>query len=445
MACRKLIRTKSSYFSPRCVHIVLLFAFISLWGAPSLAAQLDDYVSAKDDVYGWKVVTTQPLPGGLRVLQVEVTSQRWQDIVWRHRLFVVVPPELADSDAGLLFISGSGSGQEEVLAMAELAKRLQVPAAALMDIPNQPLFHGLREDALIAHTFVQYVETGDEDWPLLLPMVKGAVASLDAFQAVMKEHFDHEVGRFVVSGASKRGWTTWLTAAVDDRVVGIAPMVYNNLNLPAQMELHARTFPGGASPKIRDYTERGIIEMITTDAGKSLVAIVDPYAYIDRLTVPKLLLHGTNDPYWPVDALNVYFDDLPGETRVVNFPNGGHDLGGDIPAIIVAIQWFFEHVVDGRSLPGITWETEESADGLTVRVQQTDWAEDARMWISLSRTRDFTNAAWQSVEPKVDGNDWVGQAKSISDYYIAVFMSVAHPVAGGGQAWISTPIFLLEP
>ena len=37
-----------------------------------------------------------------------------------------------------------------------------------------------------------------------------------------------------------------------------------------------------------------------------------PWVYRDKLTMPKLILNGTNDPYWTLDALNLYWDDLNG-------------------------------------------------------------------------------------------------------------------------------------
>jgi PhoPQ-activated pathogenicity-related protein len=45
-------------------------------------------------------------------------------------------------------------------------------------------------------------------------MTKGGVKALDVMQAVVPTYINgNPLNRFMVSGASKRGWTTWLVGA----------------------------------------------------------------------------------------------------------------------------------------------------------------------------------------------------------------------------------------
>src|SRR5258705_3204885 len=104
-------------------------------------------------------------------------------------------------------------------------------AAVITHVPNQPLYNGKSEDALIAYTLDQYLKTGDETWPLLFPMAKSAIRGMDAVQAPAEKEFNQRIEKFVVAGASKRGWTTWLTGAVDPRVKAIEPIVIAMLNM----------------------------------------------------------------------------------------------------------------------------------------------------------------------------------------------------------------------
>ena len=59
---------------------------------------------------------------------------------------------------------------------------------------------------------------------------------------------------------------------------------------------------------------------------RRLWAMVDPWVYREKLTLPKMLIHGTNDPYWASDAMNIYWDDLKGDKLACCVPNAGHSL-----------------------------------------------------------------------------------------------------------------------
>ena len=152
-----------------------------------------------------------------------------------------------------------GIGATNALGL-ELARKIKAPVAFVYHIPNQPLLEGnLREDDLIAETFVRYLKSEDDNWPLLLPMVKSVVKAMDVLQAFSKKEWSAPVDQFIVAGASKRGWTTWLTAAVDPRVGAIAPVVIDVLNMREQMSRQIEAF-GAYSVRLVPYSSRGLCQ-----------------------------------------------------------------------------------------------------------------------------------------------------------------------------------------
>ena len=346
----------------------MLLAVMALLLFQSIAnADIFEYIAKEDSAYKWEKVDEEPLPQGALKIDIKLTSQTWQDIVLQHKLRIIKPKEIKDPSLVFMLITGSGSGNEELIYGSMIATGIGAPVAILHDVPYQPLFGGLREDALISHTFVKMIETGDQEWPLLFPMTKTAVRAMDAIQEFSKQELGAEVNGFVVAGASKRGWTTWFTAVVDKRVKGIAPLVYDNLNLIRQMEHQVKAW-GKYSEQIDDYTEKNIPQRLVETDMQELSLLVDPYTYRDRITMPKLIVTGTNDRYWPLDALNIYYNDLVGEKYILYVPNKGHDVGDIRRVIGDAVAFFLK--VDGRiTFPELIWDYEEKEGGVEFSVK----------------------------------------------------------------------------
>ena len=250
-----------------------LVTFLAILTTTGLAvgAELDDYVKAPDSAFSWKQTSNHTTPAG-SIHSIDLTSQVWQGITWKHELTIYEPAELTYKDTVLLFIVGGSTGgkpddKDHKLAFA-MTKTTGARVAVLHQVPNQPLLGDRKEDDLISETFVRYLETKDKKWPLLFPMVKSAVRAMDAVQAWAKEHGKGEITRFVVTGGSKRGWTTWLTGAVDNRVIAIAPMVIVMLNMGLQGPNQIDVW-GQYSEQIGDYVRRGLMEQAQTPEGDS--------------------------------------------------------------------------------------------------------------------------------------------------------------------------------
>jgi PhoPQ-activated pathogenicity-related protein len=366
---------------------------------------LHAYVAKADDAYRW-VKRREGTVLGVSYAELILTSQKWKDITWRHQLFVIKPAEVTNSQ-GLLLIAG-GRWRDELAAaprgdeplpreaqlLAVAAARLKSPIAVLLHVPQQPIFGGMTEDQIIAYTFEKYLDGQGDEWPLLLPMTKSAVRAMDAVQEFCRKEWDLAVKQFTVTGASKRGWTTWLTGAVDARVTAIAPMVIDTLNMPDQMKHQIATW-GKFSEQIEDYTRRRIQERATTPEGRALNSIVDPYVYRTALKQPKWLLLGTNDRYWPLDALNLYWDGLKGDKYVTYVPNNGHGLK-DMSRVLGGVFAIHRAAAGELNLPKLAWDLEQKDGHLNLAVRCDQKPKKVLAWTSTSATRDFRPAEWKS-------------------------------------------------
>ncbi len=391
--------------APRLERLALLgFAMVLSTGAVSRAG-LFEYVHKADPSYAWELWKNETTAAG-KVYHLKLTSQTWEGITWKHDLTIFEPKEIRYPDAALLFVSGGDNGSDPVPTGENsqgfaLARLCGARVAILPQVPNQPLLGGKREDTLISETFVRYLETEDPNWPLLFPMVKSAVKAMDAVQELAKQH-ERPITRFVVTGASKRGWTTWLTGEVDDRVVAIAPMVIPTLNFEKQLTHQVETW-GHFSEQIADYTRRGLTGKFDTPQKVALWKMVDPYTYLDRLAkTPSLQINGTNDRYWTLDSMNLFWDDLPGPKYVVYLPNAGHNLSphGDYARDGVAA--LFRHVISGRPMPKLAWKHSDTPDGrLKLELTTAEPRPKAgKVWVARSDTRDFRDSQW---EPAPEG------------------------------------------
>ena len=426
-------------FPPRCralVPAVLVFGLLlaghrGLCAAPADA--LAEYVQQPDAVFTWKVLEQRQVEG-VTAIRLECTSQAWRGHAWQHQLLIVRPPEIRNPDMAYFEIGGDGEVDRTFSSLRTIATRAGAIAACINKVPNQPLYGNRREDALIAYTFDQYLKTGDPTWPLLFPMVKSAVRGMDAVQALARKEFNQKIERFVVSGASKRGWTTWLSAAVDPRVQAIAPRVIDMLNMKAQTQWAQKVY-GSQSDQIRAYTELHLIERMDDPRMVELRRWVDPYSYRTRYKMPKLLLLGTNDPFWVVDALRHYWDDLPEPKLVFQTPNAGHNLAGGREATPV-LAAFVQMVADRQPLPRMIWQFEPAgSNAVTLAAALNQPAKAFRLWTATSPVRDFRKAQWFSAKLPANSTTNVVARIETPDTGFRAYLIEAELTSATGQAY----------
>ena len=409
--------------------LTLLLAFITL---PAFAASagfeftaLDRYVQAPDDNYRYEVV--EIVSGEVRgeaykTYIVEMVSQQWLTEaevnlpLWVHELVVTVPANVT-SDIGFLYLTGgSNEGNRRGTAPeSDIKRALQTGTvvSTLYGVPSQPLVFadddGRRrsEDGIIAYTWDKYLRTGDDKWPLRLPMTKAAVRAMDTITDLMQTEASPAatVDQFVVAGGSKRGWTTWTTAAVDPRVIAIMPIVIDVLNLEQSFKHHFSVY-GAYSLAVSDYVLNGNIAWMGTPEFAELMKIVEPFEYRDRLTLPKFLLNSTGDEFFIPDSWRFYWDELVGEKHLRYVPNSNHSMADT--DVMDSVDAWYHAVVKNVQMPRYNWEV--AGDG-TITVFTLDEPLEVLLWQASNPSernfmqaqigRAYTSTALSEKEPGV--------------------------------------------
>jgi PhoPQ-activated pathogenicity-related protein len=237
------------------------------------------------------------------------------------------------------------------------------------------------------------------------------------------------VGRFVVSGASKRGWTTWTTAAVDPRVIGIVPAVIDVLNLEPSMIHHYRAY-GAWSDAIKDYVDHRIVDWIGTREFRKLMEIEEPYEYRDRLTLPKLLLNASGDQFFLPDSSRFYVDDLRGETHLRYVPNASHSL--EKSDALETLHAFYAAIVQGTPRPEMRWTFERDSIKVVTKARPSA----VQVWQATNpKARNFrldqVGPAYRSAPLEPSGpNTWVARVDAPSSGWTAYFVEVTFPGFG---------------
>ncbi|MBM7072639.1 hypothetical protein JQC92_11465 [Shewanella sp. 202IG2-18] len=325
------------------------------------------------------------------IYHYDLTSQFWppQDVSnfgteWHHQLDVIVPKQIKNKQS-LLFITGgknrdkneslltartiSSSGSStitETQVAAAVSEEFGSIVAVLKQVPNQFISFedGVprQEDGIIAYSWNRFMDdpTHGKYWPAHIAMTKAAVSAMNLIQSEAARQGYIQPQHFIVSGASKRGWITWLTALADQRVNAIIPMVIDIFNVKHNLE-HIYKAYNDWPDAFNDFVEQGVTNRLQTPEFTQLMNIEDPVSYMNvtkyrkRLSIPKLIINASSDEFFPPDSLQQYIRFIPGDNLFHTEANQSHHIQGSLN-LFALISNFYQMVLDKANFPKVSWE-----------------------------------------------------------------------------------------
>lgn len=373
---------------------------------PTAENALARYVGKLDPNYSWYEDSSEEGWGWTKYT-LRMTSQQWRNlgevdrVLWEHDLGII-KPWFINTDQVLLLVNGGDNGKPPQDIISEIgfaSLALGMNYAQLDQIPNQPLkftddnTNDRKEDEILAYSLDKALITGDMEWIAHMAMTKAAVRAMDAVQEKLGNVED-----FLVTGASKRGWTTYLTSAIDPRVKAMLPISIDIANISENMKHHWEAY-GFYAPAVHDYADYDLFCRMQDPAepyAADVLKIVDPLTYFAKYTMPKLILVSAGDQFFLPDSSRFYYSDLPAAKNLRYTVNTDHSQLQAIVQLLSSALFWADKAMNNKALPEFNWTFEP--DG-SIRVQTQTTPRAVRLWQAHNPdARDFRletiGAAW---------------------------------------------------
>ncbi|EHD0026280.1 PhoPQ-regulated protein [Salmonella enterica subsp. houtenae serovar 50:g,z51:-] len=322
---------------------------------------------------------------GVMLQRFNLNSQTWspQGVVsperWQNGVDIYIPDSAREKNALVVINNGSnnnGSGtpvaptnfNEEELSRIAIATRTVV--ISVSNVPNQVLsYQGvttpLGEDNSVAYSWKLFI--GDthkyQDASLHIPM---AASVSQAFRLAKKELTQQNINKFIVTGASKRGWAAWLTALSDPDVGAVVPFAMDLLNTQKSLEHMYQSYGKNWPVAFYPYYNQGIDQQIGTDKFARLMRLEDPLTYLntdmgDRLKIDKYIINASGDDFYVPDNSHFYYGLLTGSKSLRVVPNSTHN--GILSVAEQSLITFVNRFQEKQKLPEITENVQSRGDG----------------------------------------------------------------------------------
>jgi len=368
------------------------------WGLNDISP-LDAYLNKVDPNYKWSDTkhTVRMLSGATGYL-LNVTSQQWLDTsraigpngdLWTHQVLVIVPRKVQIADSALIYITGGcnenpgmpKATDEEPLIMDRISSETGAIGVVLNQIPNchmvypsDPLKKPREEDAMIAWAWNQYLKTKDPEWLPRLPMTKAAMQAMRAVQEFTTQKKMAAIDGWLVSGASKRGWTTWMVGAANcpscPNIKAIAPIVPIVPNLKENVH-HMWQSYGGLSFAFSDYVEANITKYFDDPGFVDMMNVVDPINYIERLArIPKFVLVSSDDEFMMFEWTRSWWSKFTGEKHLMIANNAEHSMATGVFELLGSLGNYANAVFRKAARPEFSWDLDLQEGSITVTIPE---------------------------------------------------------------------------